>query len=231
MKDGPDIAIVASLMGNPARANIMAALIGQGALSAAELAREAGIAASTAAEHLNKLTSAGLLTAKRQGRHRFFSLAETDVAEAVEALAAVAARAGHLRARPGPKDSAMRHARSCYDHLAGRVAVDLFAEWRASSLLAQRGGALSLTGKGRAFLMGRGLDVSALARGTRPLCRACMDWSEKRHHLAGSLGAEILKLVLTRGWARRDPKERTLYFSNRGEENFSRWYSPGVFSP
>ncbi len=158
MKYGPDIAIVANLIGDPARANMVMALMSGQALSAADLAREAGVTPSTATGHLNKLVSAGLLCVRKQGRNRYFDLAESDVVQAVEALIAVAARAGHLRARPGPKDEAMRHARSCYDHLGGRLAVDLFGRWLACGVLCWRNGEVHLTRKGRSFLAERGIE-------------------------------------------------------------------------
>lgn len=225
MKTGPDISRVASLIGDPARANMVLALMSGAALSAADLAREAGVTPSTATGHLSKLVAAGLLNVRKQGRNRFFALAAPDVAQAIEALIEVAARAGHLRTRPGPKDEAMRHARSCYDHLAGRLAVNLFGHWLASGLLAWRNGAVHLTRKGREFLAGRGVELEALDGQKRPLCRSCMDWSERRHHLAGLLGAEILALAVTKGWAVRQSHLRTVSFSRRGEENFVRWYS------
>jgi DNA-binding transcriptional ArsR family regulator len=225
MKYGPDIAIVASLMGDPARANMVLALMSGDALSAADLAREGGVTPSTATGHLNKLVSAGLLKVRQQGRHRYFQFAERDVAQAVEALIAVAARAGHLRTRPGPKDEAMRHARSCYDHLAGRMAVALFAHWMASGILCWRNQGLHLTRKGRDFLDRRGIELAALEQSKRPLCRSCMDWSERRHHLAGTLGAGILDLTVAKGWAVREPRLRMVSFSKRGEESFVRWYS------
>ncbi|HXS06283.1 MAG TPA: helix-turn-helix domain-containing protein [Rhizomicrobium sp.] len=225
MKTGPDISRVASLIGDPARANMMLALMSGGSLSAADLAREAGVTPSTATGHLSKLVEAGLLSVRKQGRNRYFTVAELDVAHAVEALIAVAARAGHLRTRPGPRDEAMRHARSCYDHLAGRLAVNLFGHWLAAGLLAWRKGAIHLTRKGRDFLRGRGVALDVLEGQKRPLCRACMDWSERRHHLAGLLGAEILALAVAKGWAVRESRLRTVSFSRRGEENFVRWYS------
>lgn len=231
MKYGPDIAIVASLMGDPARANMVLALMSGHALSAADLAREGGVTPSTATGHLNKLVSAGLLSVRKQGRHRYFRLAEPDVAQAIEALIAVAARAGHLRTRPGPKDEAMRHARSCYDHLAGRIAVDLFGHWLAAGILCWRQGMIHLTRKGRAFLAERGIDLAALEAGKRPLCRSCMDWSERRHHLAGMLGAEVLARAVSQGWAVREPRLRMVSFSRRGEENFVRWYSSPLAAP
>ena len=237
MKYGPDIAIVASLMGDPARANMVMALMSGQALSAAELAREAGVTPSTATGHLNKLVSSGLLTGRKQGRHRYFDVADPDVVQAIEALITVATRAGHLRARPGPKDEAMRHARSCYDHLGGRLAVDLFAHWLAAGVLCWRGGAIHLTRKGREFLGRRGIEIAALENQKRPLCRTCTDWSERRHHLSGALGAKILALAVAQGWAVREARRRTICFSKRGEENFVRWYSlsanakDGITSP
>jgi len=228
MKYGPDIAIVAQLLGDPARANMVMALMSGQALSAAELAHEAGVTPPTATGHLSKLVSLGLLKGEKQGRHRFFQLCDPDVGEAVEALIAVAARAGHLRARPGPKDEAMRHARSCYDHLGGRLAVDLTGRWLAAGLLTWRGGAFQLTRKGRDFLSGRGIELSGLESLKRPLCRSCMDWSERRPHLGGALGAAILAHVVTEGWAVRGQGQRAVSFSRRGEENFVRWYTPAA---
>lgn len=228
MKYGPDIAIVAQLLGDPARANMVMALMSGQALSAAELAHEAGVTPPTATGHLNKLVSLGLLKGEKQGRHRFFQLCDPDVGEAVEALTAVAARAGHLRTRPGPKDEAMRHARSCYDHLGGRLAVDLTGRWLAAGLLTWRGGAFQLTRKGRDFLSSRGIELTKLDALKRPLCRSCMDWSERRPHLGGSLGAAILAHVVREGWAVRGQSVRAVSFSRRGEENFVRWYSPAA---
>ena len=123
MKDGPNISGIAALLGDPARGNMLAALMNGQALTASELAHEAGVAASTASGHLSKLESAGLVVTRRQGRHRYFHLSGHDVAHVLEALDGLAARVGHTRARPGPKDEALRQARVCYDHLAGTRGV------------------------------------------------------------------------------------------------------------
>src|SRR6185437_11184524 len=133
MKEGPSIAPVAALAGDPARANMLAALMSGKALTASELAGEAGVTAQTASSHLAKLESGKLVAAVKQGRHRYFRLADSDVAEMLEAIMGVAARAGLSRVRPGPSDPAMRHARVCYDHLAGELGVQLHDS------LAQRG--------------------------------------------------------------------------------------------
>ena len=226
MKYGPDVSLVAGLMGDPARSYIVMALMSGLSLSAAELAREATVTASTATGHLKKLQSAGLLIGSKQGRHRYFRIADPDVATAVEALIAVATRVGHVRTRPGPEDEAMRHARSCYDHVAGRLAVDLFERWVANRLLSWRGKLVHLTMKGRHILTERGIQLKALDRGKRPLCRSCVDWSERQHHLGGAIGAAILTHAAERGWAIRKAHTRTVSFSALGEKRFVAWSSP-----
>ncbi|MEO1607673.1 MAG: winged helix-turn-helix domain-containing protein, partial [Pseudomonadota bacterium] len=126
MREGPDIAHIAALIGDPARANMLTALMSGKALTATELAREAGVTPQTASTHLTKLEQGGLLTLQRQGRHRYFSLATDDVAHVLEALMGIAAGAGYLRSRTGPKDQALRKARVCYNHLAGEMGTDLY---------------------------------------------------------------------------------------------------------
>ncbi len=225
MKDGPDISITAAMMGDPARANMIMALMSGVSLTATELAREAGITPATGSGHLSKLEAAGLVIASKQGRHRYYSIADPDVAHAVEALSTVASRVGHLRTRPGPKDEAMRHARSCYDHLAGHLAVGLFDHWLSDRVLRWRDDDLDVTRKGRVFLEDRGIDVAPLERQRRPLCRGCLDWSERRNHLGGGLGAAVLDEVVRKGWATREEGSRAVRFSARGEKNFIAWYA------
>lgn len=225
MKDGPDISLTASMMGDPARANMIMALMSGMALTATELAREAGVTPATASGHLTKLQACGLVSGTKQGRHRYFRLADPDVAHAVEALTIVASRVGHLRTRPGPRDEAMRYARSCYDHLAGHLAVGLFEHWVARRVLRWRDDDVELTPKGRRFLAERGIELPALEGRKRPLCRACLDWSERRNHLGGGLGAAVLSRVVEKGWARREKGSRTVAFRPRGEQRFRDWYS------
>ena len=225
MKEGPDISIVAASVCEPARANMLMALMSGMALTATELAREAGVTPATASGHLAKLEAAGLVAREKQGRHRFYRLADPDVAHAVEALVTIAGRVGHLRTRPGPRNEAMRRARSCYDHLAGRLAVDLYADWTAHGILASRDGTIGLTQTGRRFLNDKGIDVQALEKGRRPLCRSCIDWSERRHHLGGSVGAAILSHVLAQGWATREGQSRVVRFGPKGERQFANWFS------
>jgi len=225
MREGPDISVVAALIGNPASANMLMALMAGPALTASELAQEAGISLATASGHLAKLAGAGLVSLARQGRHRYFRLADPDVALALEGLMPLAARAGHLRTRTGPRDPELRHARSCYDHLAGNLAVKVFDRLVTRRLLAVRGDAISTTDAGRRFFATAGIDLAALQAKRRPLCRCCLDWSERRYHLAGTLGAALLDHVLSRRWAVREARTRIVRFSPAGERSLETWLS------
>lgn len=193
MKSGPDIALIASLVGDPARANMLTALMGGRALSAGELAAEAGVTLQTASSHLAKLQTGGLIAVEKQGRHRYFRLTGPDIAVMLESMMGLAARVGHVRARPGSKDPALREARVCYDHLAGAQGVRLLDSLLQRRLMRQSGGKVELTGAGEAFVAEIGIDLATLAHSRRPLCRTCLDWSVRRPHLAGALGAAILE--------------------------------------
>lgn len=217
MKDGPDIARLGALIGDPGRANILAALMAGRALTARECGMEAGVAASTASSHLAQLVAARLLVVEVQGRHRYYRIAGPDVAEAVEALMGLAARVGLSRARPGPREPALRRARYCYDHLAGEAATALYAHLIGNGLIAAATDGLAVTARGRARFVAEGLDIGALEARSRPLCRSCLDWSERRYHLAGSLGAAIADLALRRGWCRRAEGSRVVAFAPGGE--------------
>jgi len=225
MKEGPDISIIAALIGNPASANMLMALMSGPALTATELAQEAGLTLSTASGHLAKLEKAGLVEIARQGRHRYFRLADSDVAVALESLMPLAARAGHVRIRTGPRDPELRRARSCYDHLAGDLAVKMLDRFLERRLLARRGEELRLTPEGRRFFAANGIDIDDLGRGRRPLCRCCLDWSERRYHLGGVLGAAIFEEILGRRWAGREAKTRVVRFSATGERKLVAWFT------
>ena len=217
------MAPVAALAGDPARANMLAALMGGRALTASELANEAGVTAQTASSHLAKLEAGGLIGAVRQGRHRYFRLADPDVAEMLEKMMGVAARAGHLRTRPGPSDPAIRKARVCYDHLAGEMGVALYDGLIRAAVIS-RGDNPRLTKRGRKFATGLGIDLGVLSRGRRPMCRTCLDWSMRRHHLAGVLGAALLQRFYELKWARRDRQSRAVHFTPEGERKFARLF-------
>jgi DNA-binding transcriptional ArsR family regulator len=223
MKEGPDISIIAALIGNPASANMLMALMAGPALTATELAQEAGLTLSTASGHLAKLERAGLVAVERQGRHRYFRLSDPDVAIALEALIPLAARAGHTRLRTGPRDPELRRARSCYDHLAGDLAVQMFDRFIERRLLVRRRDVLNLTQDGRRFFVKGGIDIDALERVRRPLCRTCLDWSERRSHLGGALGGAILDRIVALGWAVREARTRIVRFPPAGEHKLKAW--------
>jgi DNA-binding transcriptional ArsR family regulator len=216
--------MVAALVGDPARSNMLTALMTGRALTASELAHQAGVTPQTASSHLSKLEAGGLVEQEKQGRHRYYRLSDPDVASVLEGLEGLAARAGHMRVRTGPKDPALRHARVCYDHLAGDLGVQMLDSMKQQRLLRQRKQDIELTAEGERFLTDTlQISADALAHPRRPLCRACLDWSERRHHLAGTLGAALLTRFTELKWATRDttPGSRVVNFTRNGEKRFS----------
>lgn len=224
MKEGPDIVSVAALIGDHARADVLTALMGGRALTATELADTAGITRQTASGHLARLLEAGLLAVEAQGRHRYYRLADDDVAHLLESLMGVASRTGSVRLRSSPREPAMRKARVCYDHLAGELGVLVFDGLRRRQALALGDGHLELTAAGSAFLEGLGIDVAGLRSQRRAFCRTCLDWSERRHHLAGAVGASLLERFIALGWARRDEASRVVRFTTAGEDALRRTF-------
>jgi DNA-binding transcriptional ArsR family regulator len=216
MSNALSVAIVARLIGDPARSNMLIALMGGMALTAAELAREAGVSAPTASEHLAKLADGGLVLAVQQGRHRYFRLSGADVAGLLESLMEAAGRVGPAH-RIGPREKALREARICYDHLAGAAGVRLSDSLVAAGHLAWSDQAFRLTGRGRAFFCDFGIDLDVLERQRRPLCRACLDWSMRQPHLGGALGAALFRRMQEKGWLRRTAGSRAVKVTPAGE--------------
>jgi len=222
MKLGPDIAPVAALIGDPARANMLTALMDGRAFTAGELAREAGVTPQTASAHLAKLAQGGLISERRQGRHAYFALAGTHVASLMEELARLAERTGHTRTRTGPSEPALRRARVCYDHLAGDLGVALFDGLMSRRVLARRDGGLAVTRKGARELQAFGVDLAAARKSRRALGKACLDWSVRRSHLAGGLGTALLDRFYDLGWARREKDSRVVTFNPPGLRAFEK---------
>lgn len=221
-----DVARIAGLVGEPARAKILLALMAGQALTATELAQRAAITKQTASMHLARMVDADLLRAERQGRHRYFRLADADVAQLLEHLLGVAERLGSSPIRTGPRDAGLRKARVCYDHLAGDLGVLMFDGLIAQGHLRIREDSVeSAPGADRQFREW-GLDIDSLHKQRRVLCRHCLDWSVRRYHLAGSLGAALLGDILQRGWARRSRESRLITFTIQGEALFLRRYRP-----
>ena len=223
MKDGPNIINIAALIGDTTRAEVLTALMSGMALTATELADIAGVTRATISAHLGRLVDAGLLAVEAQGRHRYFRLADRDVAALLETLMNVAYRTGALRLRSSPREPALRKARVCYDHLAGELGVLVYERLLARGAFALGGDGLQLSAAGRTMLAELGVDVAAALGARRTACRTCMDWSERRHHLAGSVGDALLARFEALGWARRVPASRVVAFSGAGEAALRAW--------
>ena len=220
MKEGPDIAQVGALIGDPARANMLSALMGGKALTASELATAAGITQQTASAHLARLEAGGLLVQRKQGRHRYFALADDEVGLLLEGLMGFAANRGFLRTRPGPRDPELRKARVCYNHLAGDFGVRMLDRLLADRNMKLDGDEIALTASGESRMAALGIDLAPLQAQRRPLCRTCLDWSERRSHLAGALGEALLTRFIEIGWAKREMGSRVIRFTPPGEKAF-----------
>jgi DNA-binding transcriptional ArsR family regulator len=214
MDGDADIAAVAAAIGHPARGAMLTAMFGGRALPASDLARAARVSRSTASAHLAQLVDAGLVSVERQGRHRYHRLAGADVAEALETLAALAPPRPVRSLRESDRARAHRAARSCYDHLAGALGVAVTDALCAAGALERSSLGLRDPGPLRAL----GVDAEAANAGRRPLTRSCLDWSERRPHLAGALGAAVLDALLRSSWAERRPGGRALAVTPAGRE-------------
>ncbi len=215
------MARIAALIGDPARALMLAALMDGRSRTAGELAQAAGVTPQTASAHLTKLSVAGLLSIEKQGRHRYHRLGSGEVAHALEALMAVSAAPLRTPAL-GPRDLALRRARTCYDHMAGELSVHLADRWLMSGWIRKAGDQWLLTPSGNRGFASLGL---ALPDPTlrRPQLRPCLDWSERRPHIGGQLGASMLELLLSQDWVRRRRGSRVLLVTDEGERALSKW--------
>ena len=211
-----DVAPIAGLIGAPTRAAILSALMSGTALPAGELARYARVSPATASSHLVRLLDGGLVTVEKQGRHRYYRLSNPNVAAVLEALAYISPRVPPVGLRQVRASEALRRARSCYDHLAGSVGVALYQALLDKGWLSNAGSTLTRSGDGA--LEQLGIDVQRLRLGRRPLVRSCLDWTERRPHLAGAAGAALLSCALDRQWLRRIPGQpRALRITEEGE--------------
>ena len=208
---------VAALVGDTARATMLGALMGGQSLTGSELAFLAHISRSTASEHLTKLVEARLVAVTRKRRFNYYRIASPLVAQMLESMKVVAALEVPPRHQPrSMRDDAMRFARTCYDHLAGAVAVAIADALVARDYVALGDDGGEVTPAGARFLGGFGADLSAQSRSRRIFCRPCLDWSERRHHIAGHVGAEICRCCLQRGWFVRERDSRALRLTPAG---------------
>jgi DNA-binding transcriptional ArsR family regulator len=207
---------VAALVGDTARANILAALMGGQALTSSELAGLARVSRSTTSEHLSKLTQARLLTVTQKRRNRYYRIASPLVAKMLESIKAVAALETPPRHRPRSAQDDARFARTCYDHLAGRLGVAIADALvrKKFVVLSDEGGELTTAGK--RFLVRFGTALMPASGSRRVFCRPCLDWSERRYHIAGHVGAEICRCCLERGWLMRQRGSRVIRLTPAG---------------
>ncbi|ARQ02102.1 ArsR/SmtB family transcription factor [Pseudorhodoplanes sinuspersici] len=213
------LAIVAACAGDPARASMLSILADGRAFTAGELSAVARVTPQTASGHLARMVDAGLLVVASQGRHRYYRLASPQVALMLESMMVVAAEPTHRLGRIGPSDERLRLIRTCYDHLAGRLAVGIADMLVEAGHLSLSGDGGELTDSGRIFLRRLGLDL-ADAKNGRPFCRPCLDWSERRHHLAGTLGARMMDHCLGAGWIKRSRSSRVVEVTPLGARKF-----------
>lgn len=219
MREGPDIARIAALVADPARSSMLLALMDGRALTATELAGLAGVTKQTASSHLSKLADGEVLSVEQQGRHRYFRLAGPHVASLLEALM-VFSNGVAPSLRTGPRKPELRRARVCYDHLAGELGVHLYDRMREDGWLTAE---LMITDRGWSKLSEIAVTPETITARQRPLCRCCLDWSERRHHLAGQVGKAILDRLVEQAWAKRVPASRVIRFSPDGERQFRAW--------
>ncbi len=221
------LASAAALIADPGRAAMMTALLDGSSLPAGELARIAGVSAQSASMHLGQLVDGGFLTARQHGRHRYYSIATPEVAHAVEALGVISTTSKYT---PSGADRALRYARTCYDHLAGVLGVHLAAAFEQQGLIVPEGESdYELTAAGEALLRQWQIDVEALRHSRRIFARRCRDWTEKKDHVAGALGAAICQKLLELRWLTRDRSSRAVHISLAGRKHLTTLFQlPGM---
>jgi DNA-binding transcriptional ArsR family regulator len=221
----PDVAGVAGLFGDPVRASILHALMDGRERSASELASRAGASPQAASAHLAKLGGGGLIVARAAGRQRLFKIASPDIGHAMEALAAIARPARVRALGQATAMQRLREARSCYDHLAGRIGVAVSDFFISGKLLEPLNAQYVVTRRGKAFFSSLEIDVETLRATRRSFARECIDWTERRPHVAGALGARLLDRFLDERWLVRNPCDRALALTPKGRSEFARRFN------
>jgi DNA-binding transcriptional ArsR family regulator len=220
MSESASLAKLAGLIADPSRATMLTTLLSGRAYTATELADAAEIGRPAASAHLSRLVDAGLLDVVSQGRHRFFRFRDESSGEAIERLLGIASRVARRELLTGPRGEAMRYARTCYDHLAGEAAVALLDRLLAAGSLCYDGPTLSVATAAQESLAPLGIELSALRHDAGPVCRACLDWSMRRDHIAGRLGRIILEKMEQQRWVCRSRESRVVTFSKAGHQAF-----------
>ncbi len=228
MSNAPQIAEVAALVGDPARASMLCALLGGRALTATELAFAAGVSPQTTSGHLGKLAAARLVVPMKQGRHRYYRLAGPQVGQMLEGIMNVALD-GPPRYQPKTRvDEQMRHARTCYDRIAGVLGVALAESMTTRDLVVLGEEAGEVTPAGLEFLSKLGVDLSAARARRRVFCRPCLDWTERRPHIGGAVGAALAQRCLDLHWVERVRDHRALRITPAGRRGFLEFFALSV---
>jgi DNA-binding transcriptional ArsR family regulator len=220
-----DISAAAALLADATRAELLVALAEEPSLQVSRLASRAKVTSATASVHLSKLRRAGLVKAQRRGRQHLFELASPLVAEAMEALSLIAPPRAVRSLKESIHGAAILEARTCYDHLAGRLGVAVADGLEHERIVEVRDGSYLLATRGERALTDLGIDVSELRRGRRQLIRPCLDWTERRHHIAGALGAALAERFFALGWIQRIPGGRAVKVTSRGTRELRRRFN------
>lgn len=226
-----DVAVAAELFADRTRADVIAALLDGRALTAGELARVTGVSAQTISTHLRRLLDGAIVAVEPQGRHRYYRLASEHAGAAFEALASLSPARPVRSLRQSRISTELRFARTCYDHLAGSVAVQLTEALLREETVIEQGGKYVLSEKGQARLTAFGCDVPDLYRARRSFAHPCLDWSERRHHIAGAVGAALLARMQKLGWASRSPGSRAVRIHHSGIEGIAETFNCSIKAP
>ncbi|WP_315822371.1 helix-turn-helix transcriptional regulator [Paraflavitalea speifideaquila] len=218
MEFDQQFAAMATLIGEPARATMLWSMLDGRAYTAGELALMAGISPQSASNHLTKLMEADLLKMEKQGKHRYYRFAKSEVATALEAISQLIPGKEQVHPSKSFKNGDIQYARTCYDHLAGKVAVNLTQGLVQQKIIHLREDEYEVTTKGTTWFEELGIDIADLKQQKRLFARPCLDWTERKHHLAGALGAALLDQMLALNWLRRKAHERTVILTAKGEK-------------
>jgi DNA-binding transcriptional ArsR family regulator len=215
---------ITSLLGDKARSTMLWYLLDGRAYTATELAMCADISAQSASNHLSKMVNANMLIVKKQGRHRYYQYANPEIAHAIESIAGLVPVNAELKRMEKTEHSDFTQARTCYDHLAGKLGVAVTESLLQQKIIVSSNNVFEITKKGQPWFSDLGIDVNRLMQQRRSFLRPCLDWSERKYHIAGSLGAALLDLMLAEDWIRRIKKSRTVIITAKGEKNLYEYF-------
>ncbi|MEK4061499.1 MULTISPECIES: ArsR/SmtB family transcription factor [Paenibacillus] len=228
MKANSNVAVIASLVSETSRAAILTVLLDGRFHAASELAYMAGIQPQTASFHLAKMVNANVVAVEKQGRHRYYGIRNQEVAQVMESLLSLAPPAQIKSLRQASEDKALRYARTCYDHLAGSIGVQLTNALLRAGILREDKEGFAVTEDGEDFFASFQIDLEQVKKKRRSFSHKCLDWSERRHHLAGALGNALLEKLLEVNWVQRLPNTRAIKITSEGKRGFKEVFSLDV---